>query len=50
MKTGSRRARLRASQASQPTCAFDEKSASILLTVIKRRHGFAALDRLTDGD
>jgi hypothetical protein len=50
MKTGSTRTRLRGSQANQPTSAFTEKSASILLTVIKQLHGFAALDRLSDGD
>jgi hypothetical protein len=30
------------SQSGEPTSAFAEKSATILLTVIKRLHGFAA--------
>jgi hypothetical protein len=50
MKTGSRRARLPASQSSQPTCAFDEKLATISLTLIKRGREFAALDQLINGD
>lgn len=37
------------SRANQPTSSFVEKTATISLTVIKRRHGFAAMEQLTDG-
>jgi hypothetical protein len=38
------------SQSGDPTSAFAEKTATILLTVIKRLHGFAARKQLTDDD
>jgi|GEM_PF-6445676 len=44
MKNVSPLARLRVSHANQPTSAFTEKSASFLLTVIKRFYEFAALE------
>jgi hypothetical protein len=50
MKTGATRAGLGASQPDQPTSDFAEKSTNIILTVIKRLHGLAALAQLTDGD
>jgi hypothetical protein len=49
MKTVSAHAGLLPSQANQPTSAFAKKSATIVLTVIKRLHGFAATEQLTDG-
>jgi len=50
VKTGSTQAGVRPSQVNQPTSAFAEKSAAISLMVIKRLHGFAAREHLTDGD
>jgi len=50
VKTGATQAGVRGSQADQPTSAFTEKLAVIFLTVIKRLHGFAATEQLTDGD
>jgi hypothetical protein len=38
------------SQPGEPTSAFDDKLAGILLMVIKRAYGFAARKQLTDGD
>jgi hypothetical protein len=38
------------SQSGEPTSAFAEKSATVFLMVIKRLHGFAAMEQLTDGD
>ncbi|MDT5211349.1 MAG: hypothetical protein QOF67_3764 [Mycobacterium sp.] len=39
-----------ASHADQPTSAFAEKSATLVLTVIKRLHGFAAAKQPIDGN
>jgi hypothetical protein len=50
VKTGSTQAGVRPSQVNQPTSAFAEKSVTILLTVIKRLHGFAVRGLLTDDD
>jgi hypothetical protein len=50
VKTGSTQAGVLPSQANEPTSAFTEKPVNIFLTVIKRLHGFAATEQLTDGD
>jgi hypothetical protein len=50
VKTGWTQVGVLPSQANRPTSAFIEKQATILLTVIKRLHVFAATEQLTDGD
>jgi hypothetical protein len=50
VKTGSTQTGALPSQTSRPTSAFTERLTAIILTVIKRVHGFAAMEQLTDGD
>jgi hypothetical protein len=50
VKTGATPAGVLPSQADQPASAFAEKSAVIILTVIKRNDAFAVTEHLTDGE
>jgi len=50
VKVGSTQAGARSPQSDEPTSAFTERSVSVFLMVIKRLHGFAAMEQLTDGE